>query len=173
MPVMNGKEAIKKLREKDYSTPVLALTADALTAHATEYSTLGFNETLAKPIIINDLITSIQRHLASDTTTDRTATDLHKPSAIDEINNENDILYDLKKKYINQLPVYINDLKLSLKLDNYQQADNVLHQLKGISGSLGFHELTQLASEASEFLKKGNTKELDHKISLIENRYLP
>jgi len=184
MPIMNGKEAIKKLREEHYNKPVLALTADALTSHTTEYSALGFNETLAKPIIINDLISCIQHYLTGDQEPQMSApvsdilavkarNDLQASGLIDDENNHNDILYDLKAKYINQLPVYINDLKQSLKLDNYQQAHSVLHQLKGISGSLGFHELTQLAAEASEFLKNGNTKELDNKISHIERRYLP
>jgi len=176
MPVMNGKEAIKSLRQKGYTGPVIALTADALTEHTTEYSNMGFNETLAKPIIINDLISNVQNYISSKekgTTTEQAINSNSEISrVIYEENNKDDILHDLKIKYLNQLPAYINEIKHSISSDNIQQAHAVLHQLKGISGSLGFQELTDMASDASDFLDSGELDKANKKITLIENQYM-
>ena len=51
MPKMNGVETLYRLREKeDFSTPVIALTADALEGTDEKYLSVGFNSYLSKPI---------------------------------------------------------------------------------------------------------------------------
>ena len=51
MPHMNGKETLAKLKEMpELKTPVIALTANALSGMKEEYLKLGFNDYLAKPI---------------------------------------------------------------------------------------------------------------------------
>mgnify|MGYP004498788313 CR=1 FL=1 len=50
MPVMNGEEALKKLKEIDgFNTPVIALTADAVSGSKEKYIKEGFTDYLAKP----------------------------------------------------------------------------------------------------------------------------
>ena len=50
MPVMNGEEALKKLQEIDgFNTPVIALTADAISGSEDKYKSLGFIAYVAKP----------------------------------------------------------------------------------------------------------------------------
>ena len=50
MPVMNGEEALKKLQEIDgFNTPVIALTADAISGSEEKYKSLGFITYVAKP----------------------------------------------------------------------------------------------------------------------------
>lgn len=51
MPKMSGRETFLKLREiPGFVTPVIALTANAISGAKEEYLELGFNEYLAKPI---------------------------------------------------------------------------------------------------------------------------
>lgn len=192
MPVMNGKQAISQLRKENYDKPVIALTADALTDHADEFTKLGFNEVLTKPIIINDLISTIQRYISIskiaiedevdiavmdeaveevseiivDAGIEATETELQDESGVD------DILHDLKIKYLKQLPDYVNDLKSAISKNDMQNAHAILHQLKGISGSLGYNELTDLAVDASELLYSGEFEKVDSKIRLMEGYYL-
>ena len=50
MPIMNGEEALKELLKIDnFNTPVMALTADALTGSKNKYKDEGFNDYIAKP----------------------------------------------------------------------------------------------------------------------------
>ena len=51
MPKMNGVETLYKLREhEDFTTPVIALTADAIEGTDEKYLNVGFNSYLSKPI---------------------------------------------------------------------------------------------------------------------------
>ena len=51
MPKLNGVETLDKLREKeDFTTPVVALTADAIEGTDEKYLSVGFNSYLSKPI---------------------------------------------------------------------------------------------------------------------------
>lgn len=57
MPKMSGRETLLKLREiPGFVTPVIALTANAISGAKEEYLELGFNEYLAKPIEKKELV---------------------------------------------------------------------------------------------------------------------
>jgi len=51
MPVMNGVDAIKAIREKGYTLPILALTANVMQEDVKMYKKVGSNGCLAKPIV--------------------------------------------------------------------------------------------------------------------------
>jgi CheY-like chemotaxis protein len=64
MPGMTGLECIEQLRalpgpERD--VPVIALTADVVSRHPSEYRALGFNDFVAKPILVSGLLEAIKR----------------------------------------------------------------------------------------------------------------
>ncbi len=164
MPVMNGTEAIRELRLNGYEKPVVALTADALPEHRDEFSEIGFNEILTKPIIINQLIKTIQHHLTPSKTQEA-------EQVAPQTNDNSDVLDDIRQKYLDRLPLYIEELKQSIMDDNLQLADEVLHQLKGISGSLGYQELTDIASETRELLQQGHIELANKKINQIEHYF--
>ena len=51
MPKLSGKETLKELRKnKDFKTPVVVLTANAISGMKEKYLELGFDDYLAKPI---------------------------------------------------------------------------------------------------------------------------
>ena len=57
MPVMNGEETIKNLRQiPDFKTPVIALTADAMTGAKEKYVGMGFDDYLAKPFTRESIV---------------------------------------------------------------------------------------------------------------------
>ncbi len=63
MPAMSGVEVIQRLRASsgpERVTPVIALTADVMTRTADDYRALGFNDFLAKPILVNGLMASVR-----------------------------------------------------------------------------------------------------------------
>ncbi|UKI57157.1 MAG: response regulator [Clostridium sp.] len=70
MPVMNGEEALKKLQEIDnFNTPVIALTADAISGSEEKYKSLGFSGYVSKPFskeIIKSKLDSILSNKTSN-----------------------------------------------------------------------------------------------------------
>ncbi len=72
MPVMNGIEAIKTIREKEAATgkrvPIAALTAHALTGDEARMLEAGADYYLTKPINPNLLLIKIAKIVGSDST---------------------------------------------------------------------------------------------------------
>ncbi len=69
MPVLDGKRAIKQLREMHVDTPIIAITAATMKGVRKELKGLGFNDVVAKPIDKYELHKKIQQqlsHLISD-----------------------------------------------------------------------------------------------------------
>jgi len=64
MPKMNGKETLKKLKKnKEFKTPVVVLTANAISGMKEKYLELGFDDYLAKPIEKEELIRILNKFL--------------------------------------------------------------------------------------------------------------
>jgi CheY-like chemotaxis protein len=66
MPNMGGVEAATAIRALERNrglprTPIIALTADAMTHQVAEYLAAGMDDHLAKPIEIKRLIDTLQR----------------------------------------------------------------------------------------------------------------
>ena len=55
MPEMDGLEAAKHIRDLGYTSPIIALTANAVTGQADIFMKNGFNEFISKPIDIRQL----------------------------------------------------------------------------------------------------------------------
>jgi CheY-like chemotaxis protein len=66
MPLMDGPTATRLIREREAElgrprTPIIALTANAMSHHAEEYLACGMDEVVAKPLNITELIRAIER----------------------------------------------------------------------------------------------------------------
>ena len=64
MPNMSGVETLHKLKEIDgFATPVVALTANAVTGMKEKYLNDGFDDYLAKPINRDELNNIVAKYL--------------------------------------------------------------------------------------------------------------
>ena len=55
MPVMDGLQATRHLRQQNIDIPIIALTANATHSDQVEYKQVGMNGFLAKPIRATEL----------------------------------------------------------------------------------------------------------------------
>lgn len=63
MPYVDGREATKRIREFDKTTPIIALTAAEISEVKDECIALGMNDLINKPLNKNDLKTIIKKNL--------------------------------------------------------------------------------------------------------------
>ena len=63
MPVLDGHEATKLLRERGCQIPIVALTAEAMKHHINDCLEEGCSDHLAKPFHRNQLIEMVRKHL--------------------------------------------------------------------------------------------------------------
>ncbi len=67
MPEMSGDETLKELKKDDsFITPVIALTADALSGCEEKYKNLGFSDYLPKPFKKDELDDKLRKILGND-----------------------------------------------------------------------------------------------------------
>ena len=68
MPVMDGKEAVQRIRANDKwsSLPVIALTADAMSGDREKYLALGMTDYVSKPVDQRELIAKLHRVMGLD-----------------------------------------------------------------------------------------------------------
>jgi CheY-like chemotaxis protein len=69
MPIMDGREATKKIRENRntnyHAIPIIALTADATNETQKQILALGFNEYITKPFNPNKLYVVLEKFCVS------------------------------------------------------------------------------------------------------------
>jgi PAS domain S-box-containing protein len=61
MPVMDGIKTVQLIREKGYTLPIVALTANAVTGQAEIFLANGFNGFISKPIDIRELNAALNK----------------------------------------------------------------------------------------------------------------
>ncbi len=66
MPIMNGIDATKILRDEGVDTPIIALTANALEGDRDKYLTSGMDDYLSKPVDIKHLERILDIYLKSN-----------------------------------------------------------------------------------------------------------
>ena len=72
MPNMDGVETLEKIKEQKLctNTPIIALTANAISGMREFYLTTGFDDFLSKPIFSKDLNNTLKRWLPADSFTE-------------------------------------------------------------------------------------------------------
>lgn len=64
MPIMDGVEACKKLREMDVTVPIIALTANVMEEEIKNYLEAGMNSHLSKPFQKKSIELELSQHLS-------------------------------------------------------------------------------------------------------------
>ena len=155
MPIMDGYEATKYIRELNLELPIVALTANAMNEDIQRTRLAGMNDHLNKPIELEKLYKILLKHISKKVDARSLEIEIEEDITIPifetlDINRGLDHLANSKKLYIKLLTDFKKDYK-NLNLDNLDEASFKLkiHTLKGLLGTIG-----------ATFLYK-TTKELD------------
>jgi len=76
MPVMNGYDATKKLRQQGFMTPIVALTANAMQGDDKKCFDVGCNDYIPKPIDRQKLLQILNKYLFNQNFSSLKSTDL-------------------------------------------------------------------------------------------------
>ncbi len=175
MPVMDGVQATQKIRENAEwsSVPVIAMTANARNEDREVCLQAGMDDHLAKPIDTEKLFTTVARWCglsqedarpvvpASGGAEDgQKQTDAEQPLAI--LNLEKALarmqqdrkgLFQLLDRLNQQSVTDVQEAKQCYQQGERDQAQSLIHNLKGASGNLAAEELFALSEDLSEQLK--------------------
>jgi polar amino acid transport system substrate-binding protein len=170
MPVMGGYEATKIIREElnNKSVPIVALTGNVMQKDLEEVKKSDMQGHLAKPIDIDELKDVLDRYLNKNTvqksSENREKKDLPTLDIQDSIRrfggNEElykSVLSDFHKKYKN----VGFELASHYKARDFEAAQMLAHELKGVAGTVGAYEVHEIAQRLEDAFK---SKSVDTKL---------
>lgn len=173
MPIMDGFEATRRIREKDKNIPIIALTANAMREDVDKTQKIGMNMHLSKPIEAEKLYEVLLKYLSEkiDISTEKSKhdNDMDIPEFV-HIEKAVGLAYmeDNKKLYLKILNDFYTNYK-GLKLEELddKKLQLVAHTLKGLSANIGATALSKIAKELEETLNKELFNEFYRQLSHV------
>lgn len=170
MPVMDGYQSTRAIREFDQTTPIIALTAAAMIEDRTKALASGMNAHLGKPIDSGQLYQTLSQWLVDVPTLEHSMVPSLSLQKIDGFNlakglaqlQGNQGLYErLLTQFADQLGhefVQLPRLLKSLQQHDddalWTQAETLAHGLKGVASNLGAQDLAELATRIDGLVKQ-------------------
>ncbi|MBF0102262.1 MAG: PAS domain S-box protein [Desulfobacterales bacterium] len=165
MPEMDGFEATRHIREMiSKDIPIIAMTAHALVEERQKCLDASMNDHIAKPIEVEELHRVLVKWIKPKPfqKTDlkpvnpkkETSPDDHSlpeflqsidiPSGLKRLGNNKSLFKKLLIQFKNDNADMFSSIKSSIEKLDYQQAQYLIHGLKGMSGSIAATELNHL-----------------------------
>ncbi|KHD87645.1 MAG: histidine kinase [Bdellovibrio sp. ArHS] len=171
MPVLNGFEATKKIRQTEQvtastRTPIIALTADAGGADKLEYAHSGMDGFLAKPIELPLLFEVLQRWLPlQENTLDLTALAQLESYMVKDQSLVAALIEDLEAS----APGLISSMKKSFQDVDETGLSEAAHALKSAAATLGAKRLAELCATVEDLTDVSGAAEF---ITQIEEQFV-
>ena len=148
MPVMDGFEAVRQLREREQSigfcVPVIALTSSNSIEDREKCLTAGMDDFVSKPMQAGDLESALARILKDQSCNSTEAESSHSDStesetpvvcdlitALRRANGDECFLKQLAEKFLEIIPGQLNELRISVQKEKWQLAADYAHSVKG------------------------------------------
>ncbi|MDD3009560.1 MAG: transporter substrate-binding domain-containing protein [Arcobacter sp.] len=177
MPIMNGYEATKHIREieKFANLPIIAMTANVMEGDKEKCISVGMNDYISKPLDFNKFYETLGKWLKLK----NPINDVLVKVEVEDINIDNlkiegiDINEALarmagnKKLFLTQLERFVKsqeDFKTRIVDEDLETAIREVHTLKGLCGNIGANSLFSKVKELEYHLKE---KGFDNNSSLL------
>ncbi|TVP78295.1 PAS domain S-box protein [Thioalkalivibrio sp.] len=173
MPVMDGFEATRRLREQGYTGPVIALTAAMMDNDRQRAREAGMDDHLGKPIEFERLYSVLLDHLErSGTAPPERNENTHAPAPDTDalpvdlpgfdlargrklLGGDEALYARMLRGFRKKLPTEYAPLVEHLRAGRVKEAQHIAHTLKGAAGTLAAVEIQHLAGQIDGHLKAG------------------
>lgn len=179
MPVMDGFEAARLIRQCDRRLPIIALTANAMIQDVKKTKLLGMNEHLNKPIDVEKLFATLLKYISKKTDV-KSSQNITHGDAIElprfiYINTKIGLAHmaENKKLYIKILGDFLKNYKniadkLQLLLhSDIAEAKMIIHTLKGLSANIGAMALHEKTKDLEGSLRLEELQQLEEELECV------
>lgn len=163
MPVLNGTEATRILRQKKYTGIIIACTANNDSSTFEKYKDIGINDILVKPFKREKVLELLDKWniiIGLSKATEIFTTEQKKTIANDElwdiqdfedtIGNDWDLGNQIILDYIDQTGEFLISGKKFIETRNFGELHRVSHTLKGSSAAISANKLANIAAKMNQ-----------------------
>jgi len=188
MPLLTGVGATQQLRQSGYSGPIVMLTANTSQEDREICIDAGANDFLSKPIDFNQFFGVLEKYLRSneiDQTNETSQTNETKQTgkarqtnqAAHSVSGEESLqavlpndseLAELTSSILQRLSELVDSLKAAAQQQNWSEMERISHQLIGIGGSFGYHQLAAISKNIYDCAHNHSAESLDGLIEALD-----
>jgi len=150
MPVLSGVGAFKNIRSFNKTTPIVALTANAMAGDKEKYLEIGFDEYMSKPFRQEELEIILGKFLNKKQEVEKKSMSEKKGSGV------NSIIEKLRVRYIEELPAELQRLKRAIEKKDAKDIRAISHKIKGTSANLRMNKFSSIAKEMEQRSANGD-----------------
>ena len=178
MPVMDGFEASRKIREMTElgmipKIPVIALTANAFAGDRERCLKAGMDDYLTKPFEIEGFLDKIHVNIVEPADGNPADTDGQNRDAIFNLEkllgqiDDKVFVLSIAEQFAASLPGYEAALQACLEKQDSQLTYDVSHRLKGTAATVSADRISNLAAEIESAARDGQLDQLQAQVSKI------
>ena len=169
MPIMDGVEATRQLRAdpRTKNLPIIALTADVMVESTEVFRAAGMDDVVAKPINVERLLATLQRHLRH-----RPGGDMppvwDRDGGIRRTGGNVALYHRMLALFVKQEGDVATRMRTALALSDRSGADALAHALKGVAGNLGLGRVAAAASRLHDHWFLGHAGDTEALLQALE-----
>jgi len=172
MPVMNGFEATRAIREREGSehhTPIIAMTAHAMQGDREKCLEAGMDDYLSKPLNRKEMFSVIEKWVKASLADSRTAREkasseigasrnspIDLDSALERTGGDREFLNELIETFLEHTPEQINLLAGAAQKGDAESVAESAHSIKGSAGNLSADSIASLAEVIEKMARSGD-----------------
>lgn len=156
MPVMDGYEAIAKMRENGIEWPVVALTANAMKGYEVRILEAGFSHYMSKPIDLDKLSVLLAEILGGEQVTAKAAAagednaeqgdSVDTSTVVSTLGAINPRFVPIVEQFLHRLDERLLLIQQAIENSDWSTLADLAHWLKGSGGTVGFQILHEPAA---------------------------
>ncbi|MEN6459183.1 MAG: PAS domain S-box protein [Thermoguttaceae bacterium] len=171
MPVLDGYEATRILRDRGYEKPILALTASVLVSDTDRCLAVGCNEHLTKPIDRVRLIGCIASYAGKELAAQPPAAPASAPQGrpiVSQLLDDPEVA-GILGGFVGRLAGYVDAMRQAYADKRYEDLQRQAHQLKGAGGCYGYPSLTDACKALEEAAKRRDPAMASELLEVVAN----